>query len=809
MKGSETKLLKYMEGADKRFVIPVYQRNYDWKIENCKQLYDDLIKVIRENKRSHFFGSIVSSYNPDGDNEEYQIIDGQQRLTTVSLLLLAMYNLMEKGVLTPVDSTLKTRVYEDYLVDKYQPTDTHIKLKPIKNDSEAFSRLFEEESEYINDSNLTVNYKYFLNRIQKEELSLDQLFKGIRSLEIIKINLDQEDDPQLIFESLNSTGLDLSEGDKIRNYILMGIPVKQQEVYYEKYWNKIETRTEYQVDLFIRDYLSVKQHAIPSMQKIYSTFKKYVEDKELEIEELLEELLSYAGLYHILLTGDIDDKRISSCIDRLNRLETTVVRAFFLEVLRLWRDDTLSLDDVSDVLTITENYVFRRTICELPTNQLRKIFLLLHGEIMNYDGTPDLYVEKLKYAYLSKKENARFPNDDEFADAICDRQIYQMSGKNKKYLFERLENHGTAEDKDVYRHIDADDYSVEHIMPQKLTQAWVEALGDDYEEIQKKWLHRLANLTLTAYNPEYSNRSFSEKRDMENGFRDSGIRMNRWIGAQKQWGEEELQVRNEFLRQQALKIWPAPVTSYQPAEKQYDVISLDDEIDLTGRRIVKFKYMTLEKSVKNWIQMFCDVIQMMHYEDRSVLNALSCRQSDNDGISKYFSQEKENLNVPSLIDDGIYVEGKTSTQLKITILKQLFEMHHHDMMDLILYLSPESEDDSEEDNLYASRFERRRAFWNYSMGRVKEANEKNGLFRKCNSTKENCLLTALRISGCFLGLVANLDSASVIIYLNSNREKNKNMFDSLVSHKSEIETNIGTTLNWDRGDNRLSSKISS
>ena len=150
MKGSETKLIKYMEGADKRFVIPVYQRNYDWKIENCKQLYDDLVKVIRNKRKNHFFGSIVSTYNPDGDNEEYQIIDGQQRLTTVSLLLLAMYNLMEKGVLTPVDSTLKTRVYEDYLVDKYQPTDTHIKLKPIKNDSEAFSRLFEEESEYIN-----------------------------------------------------------------------------------------------------------------------------------------------------------------------------------------------------------------------------------------------------------------------------------------------------------------------------------------------------------------------------------------------------------------------------------------------------------------------------------------------------------------------------------------------------------------------------------------------------------------------------------------------------------------------------------
>ena len=252
MKGSETKLIKYMEGADKRFVIPVYQRNYDWKIENCKQLYDDLVKVVRNNRKNHFFGSIVSTYNPDGDNEEYQIIDGQQRLTTVSLLRLAMYNLIRQGKVVPADNRLSDRIYEDYLVDKYQPEETRIKLKPIKNDRKAFGKLFDEETEHIGGSNLTTNYNYFYDRIQKEEITIDELFQAIRSLEIISIRLDSDDNPQLIFESLNSTGLDLSEGDKIRNYILMGQPSKQQEVYYEKYWNKIEENTNYQVDLFVR-----------------------------------------------------------------------------------------------------------------------------------------------------------------------------------------------------------------------------------------------------------------------------------------------------------------------------------------------------------------------------------------------------------------------------------------------------------------------------------------------------------------------------------------------------------------------------
>ena len=372
MKGSETKLIKYMEGADKRFVIPVYQRNYDWKIENCKQLYDDLVKVIRNKRKNHFFGSIVSTYNPDGDNEEYQIIDGQQRLTTVSLLLLAMYNLIRQGKVSPSDSRLSDRIYEDYLVDKYQPEETRIKLKPIKNDRKAFGKLFDEETEHIGGSNLTTNYNYFYDRIQKEAITIDELFQAIRNLEIISIRLDSDDNPQLIFESLNSTGLDLSEGDKIRNYILMGQPSRQQEVYYEKYWNKIEENTNYQVDLFVRDYLSVKQQATPSLNKIYFTFKFYVEDNHVDIEPLLIDLLNYARLYRILLTGKVSDKRLSSCIYRLNRLETTVTRPFFLEVLRLQAKGTLSLDDVVDVFLTTENYLFRRTICELPTNRFTK-----------------------------------------------------------------------------------------------------------------------------------------------------------------------------------------------------------------------------------------------------------------------------------------------------------------------------------------------------------------------------------------------------------------------------------------------------
>lgn len=807
MKGSETKLIKYMEGADKRFVIPVYQRNYDWKIENCKQLYNDLVKVIRNKRKNHFFGSIVSTYNPDGDNEEYQIIDGQQRLTTVSLLLLAMYNLIRQGKVAPSDSRLSDRIYEDYLVDKYQPEETRIKLKPIKNDRKAFGKLFDEKTEHIGGSNLTTNYNYFYDRIQKEEITIDELFQAIRSLEVISIRLDSDDNPQLIFESLNSTGLDLSEGDKIRNYILMGQPSKQQEVYYEKYWNKIEENTNYEVDLFVRDYLSVKQQATPSLNKIYFTFKGYAEGNHVEIEPLLIDLLNYARLYRILLTGKGSDKRLSSCIYRLNWLETTVTRPFFLEVLRLQAKGTLSLDDVVDVFLTTENYLFRRTICELPTNQLNKIFLLLHKEVLRYDGTTDNYVEKLKNVLLSKKERARFPKDAEFADAFGIKPIYSMNAKNKMYILERFENFGTIEDKDVYRHFDDGDYSIEHIMPQHLTPAWVEALGPDYERIHETWLHRMANLTLTAYNSKYSNNSFLEKRDMTNGFKDSGIRMNQWIGSQSQWTETELEQRNDSVQQRALEIWASPVTVFRPIEKQLDSYTLDDEINLTGRKIARFAYLTLEQSVKNWSEMFESVVRLLHSEDKSVLNNLAYESDNSVDPAVYVSHKKTDLREYIEIEHGIYVERNTNTRTKLSILKRLFALYHLDPANLVFYLRDDdaSEDDEE---INGTRYEVRKKFWAYALEIIKETNAESGAFSNCSPVKENWTNGYFGIQGFNLCCIVNFDSARVEVYLGkADNNENKRAFDIVAAHKAEIEEALGVQLIWDRGNDKKSSKI--
>lgn len=792
-----------MEGSDKRFVIPVYQRNYDWRTENCKQLYDDLVKIVNKGQKSHFFGSLVSVYNPDGHNEEFQIIDGQQRLTTVSLLFLAMYNLMDQGKVKPEKANLKQRIFEEYLVDKWQPEETRIKLKPVKNDQMAFGKLFSDPDEYISESNLTINYDYFYNRIQKQEITIDQLFDAICRLEIINIRLDSDDNPQLIFESLNSTGLDLSEGDKIRNFILMGLPTKEQDEYYEKYWNRIEVCTRYDVSNFIRDYLSVKQQSITSQKKIYTTFKSFVELSNPESEELLSDLLDYAKRYKILLNGHTGNKALDACIDRLNRLETTITRPFFLEVLRLYDENKLTLDQVTEIFLITENYLFRRTICSCPTNALNKIFLILHREIIRYDGSEDNYVEKFKYALLSKKENARFPDDQEFGAAFEERPVYQMNPKNKVYILERIENFGTAEDKDVYRHIDDGTYSIEHIMPQHLTPVWQKELGENYEEIHEQWLHRIANLTLTAYNSGYSNLPFSEKKTIKNGFDDSGIRMNAWIAKKNQWTLEELEERSQYLRNRALEIWSQPSTDFKPEEKQLDSCSLGDEVDLTGRSVVRFAYKNTEMPVKAWVDMFLKVIQILYDEDKSIIRKLLI--SEDEYLASYFSSKPEDFINSEEIGDGIHVLTNNSTQSKMNALRRLFALYDEDPSDLIFYLRNETESDKDD----PGRYESRRGYWSYAIPILKQANETNGIYNNKRPIKSNGLYGSLKVGGFYIVCIANLDNASVKISFDSgSKEKNHEAFELVYQHRNEIESALHTSLIWECKKNVKSCYVS-
>lgn len=805
MNGNAQKLIKYLDGASKRFIIPVYQRNYDWKMEHCKQLYDDLVKIIRQNRKSHFFGSIVSVQSESGTMEEFLIIDGQQRLTTISLLLLAIYHLLSTGKMVSRDHQLTDKILKKYLIDEYEPEEKRIKLKPIKNDQKAFGILFDQDEEYIPDSNLTINYRYFYDRIQHGELDIDELFDAICKLEIINISLNHEDNPQLIFESLNSTGLNLSEGDKIRNYILMGLPNDQQTKFYEKYWNRIESYTDYDVSSFVRDYLSIKQQSTPNMNSVYPAFKKYVEDAEVaDIEPLLKDLLEYAKRYAFLIKGGHSDERLNSCIYRLNRLSTSVTRPFLLEVIRLSESGALTADELIEVFHFTESYLFRRAICDLPTNALNKIFLLLHREIIRFDGDESHYVEKFKYALLSKRERTRFPSDEEFAECMSTRNIYGMNPKNKLYLFERLENSETSETKDVWGHLDRGEYSIEHIMPQHLTAAWIVSLGDNYEAIHTNWLHRLANLTLTAYNSRYSNSPFAEKRDMPHGFKDSGLRINQWVGRKEQWGLPELEERDQLLKNTVIGIWPYPTSNYHPQKKQMDAIALDEDVILTGRVLSKYSFKGAEQPVASWADMYQQVITMLHSENKAVLTKLAVSQDPAVDLSLHFSMSPTSFNSCRQIDTDLYVWTGTDTQYKINNLRKIFAIFDVPESELVFYLK--DEDNSE--TVAGNRYEIRKKYWEYTLPQLKNAFSENGLFGNVNPVTSNWIAGFVGIPGIHIDCVANFDESRVELYLGmASKEKNKELFDFLFARKDNIEKVIGAQLIWSRMDDNKASKI--
>lgn len=822
MQGSETMLFQYMEGSSKRFIIPVYQRNYDWKIEQCKKLFDDLIKVHEENRKSHFFGSIVSAKDENLGMQEYLIIDGQQRLTTVSLMLLALHNLIEEDKIKVDNKSLSEKIKNEFLIDKYEDKETRIKLKPVKNDAKAFIALMEDEEDLVKLSNITINYNYFYNRIERNEISGDNLYKAFCKLQIINIYLGDGDNPQLIFESLNSTGLDLSEGDKIRNYILMDIkPTKLQEKYYEKYWHKIEKATNFEVSLFMRDYLSIKMQSTPAMKKIYVKFKEFMESKPFhnsiepnklkERELLMEDLLSYAKRYEILLKANSSNKELNTIIERLNRFEATVTRPFLMEAIRLSEDDKgdyekLSQDQLVKIFEIVESYIFRRQICDIPTNALNKIFVALNNEIIKYDGTKENYLEKFKYALMKKTASGIYPDDNMFAEGLSNKKVYLMRSKNKKYIMERFENWGTKEVKDVWTLVEEGSYSIEHIMPQTLSSDWKKDLGPDYKIIHEEWLNKLANLTITAYNSSYSNSRFLKKRDMKNGFSDSGIRMNQKIANYDKWTLEELKDRNEYLVDRALKIWPMVDTDYEPAEKILDSITLADEASMKGRKVFKIAFLGIEQGVNSWTDAYIKVISTLHSENPLILYELASDKSGQ-GLSNNVAESEEGSMQYSKLEDRIYLFVGNNTDTKLNLLRKLFEIYGYEKEELIFYLLENSRENSSDTNTSDNNmYDKRLEFWTEALPKFKKETEK---FKNVSPSSSNWISTYIGHSGISINTVANFNDIRVELYIGKkDKEINDSIYNFIKNYKDSIERESGVALEWKNELENITSKIS-
>lgn len=688
MQGFAKPLLSFMQNLNTSFVIPVYQRNYDWSKNNCEQLFNDLQNVLNTDRNTHFFGSTVSmgSYNAMGT--QLSIIDGQQRLTTVTLIFMALQNLIKENAIKYTNNTLLTLIeqyiYTNPLIDK-----KNTKLKPVKNDRLALEALLKNPEEYILNSNITENYKYFYNRILASGISADELYKALAALVIIDISLDQEDDAQLIFESLNSTGLELSEGDKIRNFILMGLDSGLQEKYYEEYWNPIEKCTNYNVSGFIRHYLTIKLVKTPNLNTVYTTFKSYAKsnkfDDKTNIEILLIDLLKYAKYYNSLLNSITNSTEVNNLLKRFNILDMTVCYPYMLSIFEYWNNENIADKVVVEIISIIESYVFRRTICDVPTNALNKIFCTLHKDCLSLMNNDSDYVEVLKYILINKSASGRLPKDNEFLNDFKVKDVYHMQSKNKSYLFDKLENQDSRETSNVIENIASGVYSIEHIMPQTLSATWKDNLGTGHKEIHETWLHRIANLTLTGYNSSYSNKTFEEKLNADKGFKDSNLRLNKYVGKCEKWTEFELEARNQLLMDLAVKLWPYPQTVFKPIVGLADTHTLSDDSDFyTGRKIANVIMLDTHYKVKSWKDMYIQVVKVL-YE----LNSANVYMIVND---------KDDWRFASFDGDGyseiakeVFLYTSIDNKSKIIQLQKLFNLYNLSYDELIFELIPEAD----------------------------------------------------------------------------------------------------------------------
>ena len=556
MKASERKITKLFSESDTVFSIPVYQRDYNWQEKQCQRLFKDILQTGKNEKvSSYFLGSIV--YIHDGiygvGEKEFHVIDGQQRMTTLTLLFLAIYFKL-KGTILAKDAD---KIYNQYVVNPYSEKEIKLKLLPPEENLYILNKISHNkfnELEAFQDRNMLKNYLFFEKEL--ENLSFDDmkhLSNGIEKLIYIDIALEKgKDDPQKIFESLNSTGLDLSQGDLIRNYILMDLERGEQNRIYKEIWIPIENNckvsdgseiTSYVSD-FIRDYLTLKTEKISSKPKVFETFKAYYEK---ENDEKLEDMKKYSEAYSYIIKPSLEkDRDIQRELDYLKSLDKTVINTFLIGVLKDYKDNILEKDELLNILILLQSYLWRRYITEKPTNALNKIFQGMYGKISRSGN----YYENLVDVLMAED----FPTDEELESALKLKNVYKDKEK-LNYVFKKLENYNHNELIDF----ENEKITIEHIFPQKPNKAWKENYSDNELEQMISFKDTISNLTLTGSNSNLSNKAFHEKRDDEvHGYRNSKLYMNKYLGRLEEWNLLSMEARFESLYDDIIKIWKRP-----------------------------------------------------------------------------------------------------------------------------------------------------------------------------------------------------------------------------------------------------------
>ncbi|MBL4761555.1 MAG: DUF262 domain-containing protein [Gammaproteobacteria bacterium] len=586
MKATETRLFKFLQKSS-QFIIPIYQRQYSWTHTQCEQLWKDIVSAGSTDLEAHFIGSIVyveKGLYSHSDVPQLLVIDGQQRLTSTTLLIAALTREIQKriddGYKDIIEGTNANKLKKYYLCNDAEEGDLFYKLVLTKADDEALRDIIDGKSIEDEDSLLRVKQNFLLFKRKLNNASdelLNQVYFGLQKLMIVDIALDREkDNPQLIFESLNSTGLDLSQADLIRNFVLMGLEPSLQNKLYNDHWFPMEKdfghgEYSWMFNQFVRDYLTVKTGTPPRISDVYEAFKKYTASLDTNISEIVADVHLHAKFYIAFVRELEKEPKLLEVFKDINAYKVDVAYPLILELYHDYHFGILTPDEFEQCGRLIESYVFRRYICDIPTNSLNKTFARFGKSLRK-----DRYLESFKAEMLKLTSYRRFPLDDEFKRCLANKDMYNI--RSKAYWLRRLENCGRKE------RVIVEDYTIEHIMPQNkdLSVEWRTELGNEWQTIQETYLHTIGNLTLTGYNSEMSDKPFNSKRDMKGGFSQSPLKLNQGLGQLVNWNEEQIQNRTKTLCEKMTAVWVCPalddsiLADYRAVEQPKSSYNLED-----------------------------------------------------------------------------------------------------------------------------------------------------------------------------------------------------------------------------------------
>lgn len=800
----------FIEPNKKQYVIPVYQRNYEWSRDQCIKLFDDIVNAYK-NDKSHFCGSIV--YAPleyKHGIDYYVIVDGQQRLTTVYLLIKALIDCAETN---NQRESLSESLFNRDKFDTYDVEEaSKLKLKPIKSDNNQLYLLMENKYDQMDKSSgIWVNYSIFKEQIQQllikdPNMDVKMVYRGIEKLICAQIRLDEKDNAQEIFERINSTGVPLSLSDKIRNYVLM--TDVDQERLYEDYWIKIEELVSKEnMSAFFTDYLNMKLDGFTREIQAYEDFKKLIVQEKFTNESALKELLHYAEFYNIFLNGNtLYTDSINESLNGLRLLNQTTVYLFLFKVFDDYKVGIISQNELEKVLRMLLNYSIRRVMCDISSNSLRGMYKTLYNRVFNQDENKNHYYDSIVSFMLQMTSRDAIPSDEDFEYALKNNNLYRKHALCR-YLLIGIENQGKEK-------VVTDTLSIEHVMPQnkKLSSAWQRMLGDNWLEDRDRWLHTLGNLTLTGYNSELGDRPFDEKKKMIEENQTKIVILYQDIKDKDVWDAKAIQSRADRLVKEVMKLYPieAPITVISFLDPRYKEYTCADPNNATYKGVNYYELEGERVIVDSFAEMVRSVAKKLYDKNPAVIERMAKNlEVFTDWINPVFSYNQKDIKGNTKIEGtSIYISTGYSAYDCISFIRGLLRKYDLDIEEDFVYSARTSKSDSSgnNDESKVGRQAIRKAYWEYALPIIQRENADKQIFNNCSLRTSNEVRGSFGISGFDVRCIANYDEARIDFYLGSRDvNQNKEAFDLLHANKDIIEQKLGVQLEWDRADEKKAS----